>query len=79
MQNIFILASNNKNKLREMKEKLAPLGIEVDKETNSKIAGFKEIHEGIITTENSRVAAWVVPTNEELMIIKDTYNIVSNM
>lgn len=29
MQNIFILASNNKNKLREMKEKLAPLGIEV--------------------------------------------------
>ena len=60
-------------------ERVAPLGIEVDKETNSKIAGFKEIHEGIITTDNSRVAAWVVPTNEELMIIKDTYNIVSNM
>ena len=59
--------------------RVAPLGIEVDKETNSKIAGFKEIHEGIITTDNSRVAAWVVPTNEELMIIKDTYSIVSNM
>jgi len=59
--------------------RVAPLGIEVDKEANSKIAGFKEIHEGIITTDNSRVAAWVVPTNEELMIIKDTYDIVSNL
>ena len=59
--------------------RVAPLGIKVDKEVNSKIAGFKEIHEGIITTNDSRVAAWVVPTNEELMIIKDTYNIVSNL
>ena len=59
--------------------RVAPLGIEIDKEANSKIAGFKDIHEGIITTDDSRVAAWVVPTNEELMIIKDTYNIVSNM
>jgi acetate kinase len=59
--------------------RVAPLGIEVDKDANSKIAGFKDIHEGIITTDNSRVAAWVVPTNEELMIIKDTYNIVNNL
>ena len=56
--------------------RVAPLGIKVDSDLNSKIAGFKDIHEGIITKKSSKVAAWVVPTNEELMIIKDTYKIV---
>ncbi len=58
--------------------RVEPLGIKIDTDANSKIAGFKDIHEGIITKKSSRVAAWVVPTNEELMIIKDTYNIVCN-
>ena len=58
-------------------ERVAPLGVLVDKKANSKIAGFKDIHEGIITKKSSKVAAWVVPTNEELMIIKDTYKIVT--
>ncbi len=57
--------------------KVAPLGIIVDKEKNANIAGFKEIHEGVITAEDSKIEAWVVPTNEELMIIKDTYAIVN--
>ena len=56
--------------------RVSPLGIKVDSEVNSKIAGFKDIHEGIITKKSSKVDAWVVPTNEELMIIKDTYSIV---
>ena len=56
--------------------KVAPLGVIVDKEVNSNIAGFKEVHEGVITTKDSKVEAWVVPTNEELMIIKDTYEII---
>lgn len=58
-------------------EKLSPLGIEVDKETNSKIAGFKEIHEGLITTKKSKIPVYVIPTNEEIMIIRDTYKIVN--
>ena len=57
--------------------KVAPLGIIVDKEKNANIAGFKEVHEGVITAEDSKIEAWVVPTNEELMIIKDTYAIVN--
>ena len=56
--------------------KVAPLGVIVDKEVNSNIAGFKEVHEGVITAKDSKVEAWVVPTNEELMIIKDTYEII---
>ena len=56
--------------------KLKPFGIEVDEEINSKIAGFKEIHEGLITTENSKIPVYVIPTNEEIMIIRDTYNLI---
>ena len=56
--------------------RVAPLGIVVDKEKNASVAGFKDIHEGVITAKDSKVEAWVVPTNEELMIIKDTYELV---
>ena len=55
--------------------KLKPLGIVVDKEFNSKIAGFKEIHEGRITTDESAIPVYVIPTNEEIMIIRDTYKL----
>ena len=53
--------------------RLKPLGIELDKKVNDKVAGFKDIHEGVISTKKSKVPVWVLPTNEELMIIKDTY------
>lgn len=56
--------------------KLKPFGIEVDEETNSKIAGFKDIHEGLITTPNSKIPVYVIPTNEEIMIIRDTYDLI---
>ena len=58
--------------------RLKPLGIELDKKINGNMAGFKELHEGIISTKKSKIPVWVVPTNEELMIIKDTYEIVNN-
>ena len=54
------------------------LGIKLDEKVNATIAGFKDVHEGIISTKSSKVPVWVIPTNEELMIIKDTYNIVNN-
>ncbi|MBR6133092.1 MAG: acetate kinase [Bacilli bacterium] len=57
--------------------KLKPIGIELDKEVNDKIAGFKEIHEGIITTKDSKIPVYVIPTNEEIMIIRDTYKFVN--
>ena len=57
--------------------RLKPLGIELDKKVNDKVASFKEIHEGVISNKKSKVPVWVLPTNEELMIIKDTYEIVN--
>ena len=56
--------------------KLECLGIKLNKEVNSTIAGFKSVHEGIISTEDSAFAVYVVPTNEELMIATDTYELI---
>ena len=57
----------------EILNRLKPLGIKVDKKANEKIAGFKDQQEGLITAKSSSIPVYVVPTNEELMIIKDTY------
>ena len=57
-------------------DKLAPLGITLDKEFNNKVAGFKEFKEGKISDKKSKVDVYVLPTDEEVMIIRDTYNFV---
>ncbi len=56
-------------------DKLKPLGIKLNKEVNDKIAGFKEVHEGCITLPESSIPVYVIPTNEEIMIIRDTYKL----
>ena len=56
--------------------KLESLGIKLNEEVNNSIAGFKDIHEGIISTDDSKVPVYVVPTNEELMIATDTYELI---
>ena len=60
----------------EIIKKLAPLGIELDEGENSQIASYKDKSEGVISSKDSSIKVWVVPTNEELMIIKDTYKFV---
>ncbi len=59
-------------------DRLAPLGITLNEEMNDKIAGFKEIHEGIVSDPYSKINVMVLPTNEEIMIVKDTFNIAIN-
>jgi len=49
-------------------------GIKIDKEKNQKIVG----KEGEISSEDSKVKIFVIPTNEELRIAFDTYQIVLN-
>ena len=56
-------------------DKLAPLGITLNEDINGKIASFKDIHEGIISGADSKINVMVLPTNEEIMIVKDTFNI----
>jgi acetate kinase len=57
---------------KEILEGLEYMGIKVDKKAND-IRGKEQI----ITTADSRVKAMVIPTNEELVIAKDTKAIVS--
>ena len=50
---------------------LGILGVELDEEANEEKGEEKEI-----STKTSKVKVWVVPTNEELMIAKETYELV---
>jgi acetate kinase len=53
---------------------LSWLGIELDPELN---AAHTAAREGSISAETSRVAVYVIPTNEELLIARDTVRVVS--
>lgn len=54
-------------------KELSWLGIEIDEDlNNAQIKGNK----GIISTENSRPKVWVIPTNEELLIARDTVRLI---
>jgi len=67
----------NGAKVRQMvMDKLKPIGVIADNEVNQNVAGFKEVSEGIISSNDSKIPVYVVPTNEELMIVKDTYQFV---
>lgn len=51
------------------------MGLEFSAERNTKVRG----KETIISTDHSKVVAMIVPTNEELVIAQDTYEIVTVM
>lgn len=51
-------------------EGLEGLGIVVDKDRN--ITNFKRGEVNLISADDSKVKVWVIPTDEELMIAKDT-------
>lgn len=53
-------------------EKLAPLGIKIDVEKNNVRGKFAKIN-----SDDSAVEIYVIPTNEELMIAKDTMDIIN--
>ena len=52
-----------------------PLNIKLDEKRNDSIARFRSEREGIITTDDSKIPVYVVPTNEEIMILRDTYRL----
>ncbi len=54
-------------------ENLEFLGIEIDDKLNEKAVGGKEMK---ISTPDSRIAVYVIPTNEELVFARDTVRVV---
>ncbi len=71
------VGENGSDAREEIVNRLKPIGLKLNKEVNDTIASFKEVHEGIISSKDSSIPIYVVPTNEELMIIKDTYDIIN--
>lgn len=55
----------------EVLQELEVLGVKLDSEANN-CRGKKVC----ITTKDSKIPVWVIPTDEELMIAKDTYDLV---
>ena len=51
-------------------------GVELDDAANGRMVGGAE---GRITTDASRLAVWVIPTDEELLIARDTFRTVSGI
>ena len=56
---------------KQVIDKLAVLGIKIDEEANN-VRGIQQK----ITSDDSKIPAYIIPTNEELMIAKDTYSLI---
>ena len=56
---------------KQVLDKLSILGVKIDDEANN-VRGVEQK----ITADDSKIPAYVVPTNEELMIAKDTYSLI---
>lgn len=67
------LGENQPHHREAIGESLACLGVAVDKDKNN--AAIKG-HEGLISTPDSKIKVYVIPTNEELVIARDTEQIV---
>ena len=65
------IGENQYNARKKICENLKCFGVEIDESKNYE---FRD--EGRISSPNSKVEVWVVPTNEELMIAKETENLI---
>lgn len=66
------VGENSPHVRRMIIDRLACLGLKLDREKNEEMRFGKE---GIITKEDSSVPCYVIPTDEEVMIARDTYNL----
>jgi acetate kinase len=70
------LGENNPDHRRVVCEGLAYLGVKIDNKINDSLIRGKE---GKISTPDSTIQVFVIPTNEELVIARDTKDIVESM
>ena len=70
------LGENQSKHRQAICDQLSCLGVKVDPELNEKMIRGKE---GKISTPDSKVEVYVIPTNEELVIARDTKAIVNSV
>lgn len=66
------VGENNKVIRKEILDKLECLGVKISDEANETVG--EEIK---LSTKDSKILVYVIPTDEELMIAKDTYNLIN--
>ena len=64
------VGENSKETRKAIVDRLAPLGIKIDDERNN-VRG----EEKLISTDDSTVKVYIIPTDEEVMIARDTYRL----
>ena len=67
------VGENSINTRKMICEKIASLGVKIDEEKNNFRWEFR-----MISADDSKIPVYVIPTDEELMIAKDTYNLVKS-
>ena len=65
------LGENSKMTRKDILESITSLGVKIDLEKNDFRGEFR-----CITADDSKIPVYVVPTNEELMIALDTYELI---
>ena len=65
------LGENSIKTRKDIMDKLSVLGIKCDEEANN-IRGKEQL----VSSKDSKIPCYVIPTNEELMIARDTYDLV---
>ena len=68
----------NNTKIREdiINKLSGAMGIFINMDMNDNIGYGHDFKEGIITAEESQIPVYVIPTNEEVMIVRDGYRII---
>ena len=64
------MGENLKHLRLNIAKRLAPLGVEIDEKLNDTFSD-----ERIISTPNSKIKLYIIPTNEEVMIARDTVRV----
>ena len=70
LENNTLIRENIINKLS------GPINIYINKVANDNIGYGHDLKEGIITTDSSKIPVYVIPTDEEVMIVRDCYKLV---
>jgi acetate kinase len=64
------MGENLKHLRKNIIDRLAPFGVKLDEKLNDTFSD-----ERIISTPDSKIQVWIVPTNEEVMIARDTVRV----
>ena len=64
------MGENLKHLRLNVAKRLAPLGVKIDEQLNDTFSD-----ERLISTKDSKIKLYIIPTNEEVMIARDTVRV----